>query len=156
MRGGPGCGAGGRSVVGGGEGAVGGGGSADPPLFSVPPPSPGNVPGRLQAWPRRAPPVSLAFLEAVLSHVGLSEVHKAIALFLDAPPAMGGPQHTQRYPTTLRPPVPMTPGQHLSVPFSCCEAGGVWIMDTQSHVNVASALANRLQRKSLIFQSLYK
>lgn len=55
-----------------------------------------NVPGRLQAWPRRAPPVSLAFLEAVLSHVGLSEVHKAIALFLDAPPAMGGPQHTQR------------------------------------------------------------
>lgn len=100
---------GGAFCSGGGGGGSRGGGSADPPLFSVPPRSPGNVPGRLQAWPRRAPPVSLAFLEAVLSHVGLSEVHKAIALFLDAPPAMGGPQHTQRYPTTLRPPVPNTP-----------------------------------------------
>ena len=69
-----------------------GGGGAAPTLRCSPPPPPGNVPGRLQAWPRRAPSVSLAFLEAVLSHVGLSEVHKAIALFLDA----GGPQHMQR------------------------------------------------------------
>ncbi|XP_040508528.1 DENN domain-containing protein 4B [Gallus gallus] len=53
-------------------------------------------PGGCRPGPAAPPPVSLAFLEAVLSHVGLSEVHKAIALFLDAPPAMGGPQHTQR------------------------------------------------------------
>ncbi|KAM8986379.1 DENN domain-containing protein 4B [Ara ararauna] len=47
-------------------------------------------------FPARLPPgypFSVAFLEAVLSHVGLSEVHKAIALLLDAP---GAPPHPQR------------------------------------------------------------
>ncbi|XP_068519371.1 DENN domain-containing protein 4B isoform X2 [Anas acuta] len=55
-----------------------------------------NVPGRLQAWQQREHPFSLGFLEAVLRHVGLGEVHKAIALFLDTPPAHGGPRHAQR------------------------------------------------------------
>lgn len=55
-----------------------------------------NIPGRLQAWPCRAPPASLSFLEAVLSHVGLNEVHKAIGLFLDLPPTTGGAQHMHR------------------------------------------------------------
>ncbi|NXL54298.1 DEN4B protein, partial [Podilymbus podiceps] len=39
-----------------------------------------NVPTRLRSWRPHGHPFSLAFLEAVLSHVGLSEVHKAIAL----------------------------------------------------------------------------
>lgn len=55
-----------------------------------------NIPTRLSAWRPHGHPFSLAFLEAVLSHVGLSEVHKAIALLLDTPPAPGGPRHMQR------------------------------------------------------------
>lgn len=74
----------------------------------VPPPPPGNVPGRLQAWQQREHPFSLGFLEAVLRHVGLGEVHKAIALFLDTPPAHGGPRHTQRYPPSILTP-PLDP-----------------------------------------------
>ncbi|CAM9121703.1 unnamed protein product, partial [Bubo scandiacus] len=54
----------------------------------------GNVPTRLRSWRPHGHPFSLAFLEAVLSHVGLSEVHKAIALFLETAP--GGPRHLQR------------------------------------------------------------
>ncbi|XP_074665318.1 DENN domain-containing protein 4B isoform X3 [Strix aluco] len=53
-----------------------------------------NVPTRLRSWRPHGHPFSLAFLEAVLSHVGLSEVHKAIALFLETAP--GGPRHLQR------------------------------------------------------------
>lgn len=59
-------------------------------------PPPGNVPTRLRSWRAHGHPFSLAFLEAVLSHVGLSEVHKAIALFLETLAAPGGPWHLQR------------------------------------------------------------
>ncbi|KAM9368393.1 LOW QUALITY PROTEIN: DENN domain-containing protein 4B [Phaethornis superciliosus] len=52
-----------------------------------------NIPTRLGGWRPRGPPVALGFLEAVLSHVGLSEVHKAITLFLETP---AGPRHPQR------------------------------------------------------------
>ncbi|XP_053907115.1 DENN domain-containing protein 4B [Cuculus canorus] len=55
-----------------------------------------NVPTRLRSWRSHGHPFSLAFLEAVLSHVGLSEVHKAIALFLETLAAPGAPQHLQR------------------------------------------------------------
>ncbi|XP_055648390.1 LOW QUALITY PROTEIN: DENN domain-containing protein 4B [Falco peregrinus] len=55
-----------------------------------------NVPTRLRSWRPHGHPFSLAFLEAVLSHVGLSEVHKAIALFLETLAAPGGPRHLQR------------------------------------------------------------
>ncbi|XP_049661155.1 DENN domain-containing protein 4B [Accipiter gentilis] len=55
-----------------------------------------NVPTRLRSWRAHGHPFSLAFLEAVLSHVGLSEVHKAIALFLETLAAPGGPWHLQR------------------------------------------------------------
>ncbi|XP_067395392.1 DENN domain-containing protein 4B [Emydura macquarii macquarii] len=41
-------------------------------------------------------PFSLAFLEAVLSHVGLGEVHKAIALFLETLAAQPRPPPLQR------------------------------------------------------------
>ncbi|XP_057267792.1 DENN domain-containing protein 4B-like, partial [Pezoporus wallicus] len=47
-----------------------------------------HVPTRFPARLPPGAPFSLAFLEAVLSHVGLGEVHKAIALLLDTP---GGP-----------------------------------------------------------------
>ncbi|KAM6294163.1 DENN domain-containing protein 4B [Aegotheles albertisi] len=52
-----------------------------------------NVPTRLRNWRPHGPPCPLTFLEAVLSHVGLSEVHKAIALFLETP---AGPRPLQR------------------------------------------------------------
>ncbi|XP_075301415.1 DENN domain-containing protein 4B isoform X1 [Opisthocomus hoazin] len=55
-----------------------------------------HVPTRLRSWRPHGHPFSLAFLEAVLSHVGLSEVHKAIALFLETLAGPGGPQHLQR------------------------------------------------------------
>ncbi|XP_009469681.1 PREDICTED: DENN domain-containing protein 4B [Nipponia nippon] len=55
-----------------------------------------NVPTRLRSWRPHGHPFSLAFLEAVLSHVGLSEVHKAIALFLETLAAPGAPRHLQR------------------------------------------------------------
>ncbi|XP_075032446.1 DENN domain-containing protein 4B isoform X2 [Calonectris borealis] len=55
-----------------------------------------NVPTRLRSWRPHGHPFSLAFLEAVLSHVGLNEVHKAIALFLETLAAPGGPWHLQR------------------------------------------------------------
>ncbi|XP_054033539.1 LOW QUALITY PROTEIN: DENN domain-containing protein 4B [Dryobates pubescens] len=55
-----------------------------------------NVPTRLQSWRPHGHPFSLAFLEALLSHVGLNEVHKAIALFLETLAAPGGPRHLQR------------------------------------------------------------
>ncbi|XP_071273576.1 LOW QUALITY PROTEIN: DENN domain-containing protein 4B [Agelaius tricolor] len=42
-----------------------------------------NIPPRLHPWGPPAPPFSLPFLEALLSHVGLNEVHKAIGLFLE-------------------------------------------------------------------------
>lgn len=86
---------------GGGEGGNRSGGAAlTPPLCSCVPvvcgPPPGNVPTRLRSWRAHGHPFSLAFLEAVLSHVGLSEVHKAIALFLETLAAPGGPWHLQR------------------------------------------------------------
>uniref|UniRef100_A0A7M4F6Q0 DENN domain containing 4B n=1 Tax=Crocodylus porosus TaxID=8502 RepID=A0A7M4F6Q0_CROPO len=58
----------------------------------------GHVPTRLPIWQQRDPnrdhPFTMSFLEAVLNHVGLGEVHKAIALFLEARPP---PQRMQRY-----------------------------------------------------------
>ncbi|XP_006031022.1 DENN domain-containing protein 4B isoform X2 [Alligator sinensis] len=57
----------------------------------------GHIPTRLPGWQHRDPnrdhPFTLSFLEAVLNHVGLGEVHKAIALFLEAQPP---PQRMQR------------------------------------------------------------
>ncbi|KAM6309379.1 LOW QUALITY PROTEIN: DENN domain-containing protein 4B [Podargus strigoides] len=55
-----------------------------------------NVPTRLRSWRPHGHPFTLAFLEAILSHVGLNEVHKAIALFLETVAAPGGPHHLQR------------------------------------------------------------
>ncbi|XP_074836988.1 DENN domain-containing protein 4B isoform X2 [Carettochelys insculpta] len=50
----------------------------------------------LQSWCRHNCPFSLAFLEAVLSHVGLGEMHKAIALFLETLAAQPSPPPLQR------------------------------------------------------------
>ncbi|XP_074927472.1 DENN domain-containing protein 4B-like [Chelonoidis abingdonii] len=51
---------------------------------------------RPQSWRCPSSPFSLAFLEAVLSHVGLGEMHKAIALFLQTLAAEPSPPHLQR------------------------------------------------------------
>uniref|UniRef100_A0ABM5F396 DENN domain-containing protein 4B isoform X2 n=1 Tax=Pogona vitticeps TaxID=103695 RepID=A0ABM5F396_9SAUR len=55
-----------------------------------------NIPTRLQSWRRHNHPFSLSFLEAVLSSVGVGEVHKAIALFLDTVTGQPNPIHLQR------------------------------------------------------------
>ncbi|XP_053822683.1 DENN domain-containing protein 4B isoform X2 [Vidua chalybeata] len=55
-----------------------------------------NVPPRLHPWGPPAPPFSLTFLEALLSHVGLNEVHKAIGLFLETLAAPGAPRTLHR------------------------------------------------------------
>nr|XP_060613973.1 DENN domain-containing protein 4B [Anolis sagrei ordinatus]XP_060613974.1 DENN domain-containing protein 4B [Anolis sagrei ordinatus] len=55
-----------------------------------------NISTRLQSWRRHNHPFSLAFLEAVLSSVGLGEVHKAIALFLETLAGQPSPIHIQR------------------------------------------------------------
>ncbi|XP_054662280.1 DENN domain-containing protein 4B isoform X1 [Grus americana] len=56
-----------------------------------------NVPTRLRSWrPHGHHPFSLAFMEAVLNHVGLNDVHKAITLFLETLAAPGAPRHLQR------------------------------------------------------------
>ncbi|KAG6922400.1 DENN domain-containing protein 4B-like, partial [Chelydra serpentina] len=55
-----------------------------------------NSAARLQAWRCPSSPFSLAFLEAVLSHVGLGEMHKAIALFLQTLAAEPSPPPLQR------------------------------------------------------------
>ncbi|XP_068778307.1 DENN domain-containing protein 4B isoform X2 [Struthio camelus] len=55
-----------------------------------------NIPTRLQSWRHHNHPFSLAFLEAVLNHVGLNEVHKAIALFLETLATQDSPRHLQR------------------------------------------------------------
>ncbi|XP_064494679.1 DENN domain-containing protein 4B isoform X3 [Pseudopipra pipra] len=55
-----------------------------------------NVPPRLRPWGPPAPPFSLSFLEALLTHVGLNEVHKAIGLFLETLAAPGAPQTLHR------------------------------------------------------------
>ncbi|XP_041259956.1 DENN domain-containing protein 4B [Onychostruthus taczanowskii] len=59
-------------------------------------PQVGNIPPRLQPWGPPAPPFSLTFLEALLSHVGLNEVHKAIGLFLETLAAPGAPPTLHR------------------------------------------------------------
>lgn len=62
------------------------------PLFH-----PGQIPQRV-VWPGPIPaPLNLELLEAVLRHVGLSEVHKAVGLLLETlgPPPTG--LHLQRY-----------------------------------------------------------
>ncbi|XP_075763399.1 LOW QUALITY PROTEIN: DENN domain-containing protein 4B [Pelodiscus sinensis] len=55
-----------------------------------------NSAARLPPWSRHGCPFSLAFLEAVLSHVGLGEVHKAIALFLETLARQPSPLPLQR------------------------------------------------------------
>ncbi|KAM8794440.1 DENN domain-containing protein 4B [Eudromia elegans] len=55
-----------------------------------------HIPTRLHSWRHHNHPFSLAFLEAVLNHVGLSEVHKAIALFLETLAAQSSPRRLQR------------------------------------------------------------
>ncbi|NXV52542.1 DEN4B protein, partial [Uria aalge] len=55
-----------------------------------------KIPTRLQSWQPHGHPFSPAFLGAVMNHVGLSEVHKAITLLLETLPAPGGPRHPQR------------------------------------------------------------
>lgn len=61
---------------------------------------PGNIPPRLHPWGPAPAPFSLPFLEALLSHVGLNEVHKAIGLFLETLAAPGAPQTLHRYRQT--------------------------------------------------------
>ncbi|KAL9823225.1 LOW QUALITY PROTEIN: DENN domain-containing protein 4B-like, partial [Geothlypis trichas] len=55
-----------------------------------------NIPPRLHPWGPPAPPFSLSFLETLLSHVGLNEVHKAIGLFLETLAAPGAPHTLHR------------------------------------------------------------
>ncbi|CAM4694413.1 unnamed protein product [Caretta caretta] len=55
-----------------------------------------NSAARLQSWRHPSSPFSLAFLEAVLSHVGLGEMHKAIALFLQTLAVEPSPPPLQR------------------------------------------------------------
>ncbi|XP_030820997.1 LOW QUALITY PROTEIN: DENN domain-containing protein 4B [Camarhynchus parvulus] len=54
------------------------------------------IPPRLHPWGPPAPPFSLPFLEALLRHVGLNEVHKAIGLFLETLAAPGAPRTLHR------------------------------------------------------------
>nr|XP_034954071.1 DENN domain-containing protein 4B isoform X3 [Zootoca vivipara] len=56
----------------------------------------GNIPTRLQSWRRHNHPFSLSFLEAVLSSVGMGEMHKAISLFLDTVKEQSGTTHMPR------------------------------------------------------------
>ncbi|XP_064588386.1 DENN domain-containing protein 4B-like [Zonotrichia leucophrys gambelii] len=55
-----------------------------------------SIPPRLQPWGPPARPFSLPFLEALLGHVGLNEVHKAIGLFLETLADPGAPQTLHR------------------------------------------------------------
>ncbi|TRZ09020.1 hypothetical protein HGM15179_018076 [Zosterops borbonicus] len=55
-----------------------------------------NIPPRLHPWGPAPAPFSLTFLEALLSHVGLNEVHKAIGLFLETLAAPGAPRTLHR------------------------------------------------------------
>ncbi|KAM6331159.1 LOW QUALITY PROTEIN: DENN domain-containing protein 4B, partial [Alca torda] len=57
-----------------------------------------KIPTRLQSWQPHGHPFSPAFLGAVMNHVGLSEVHKAITLLLETLPAPGGPRHPRGTP----------------------------------------------------------
>lgn len=104
----------------------------------------GHIPTRLPGWQHRDPnrdhPFTLSFLEAVLNHVGLGEVHKAIALFLEAQPP---PQRMQRYclhpplalaaalprphQSRLTPSPPLPPQEHLPrdpLPHPGCDGQG--------------------------------
>ncbi|XP_063002090.1 DENN domain-containing protein 4B [Elgaria multicarinata webbii] len=56
----------------------------------------GNIPTRLQSWRRHNHPFSLSFLEAILSSVGMGEVHKAIGLFLETVAGQSNAVHLQR------------------------------------------------------------
>ncbi|XP_054850992.1 DENN domain-containing protein 4B isoform X2 [Eublepharis macularius] len=55
-----------------------------------------NIPTRLQSWRRHNHPFSLSFLEAVLTSVGVGEMHKAIALFLETVAGQPNPIYLQR------------------------------------------------------------
>ncbi|XP_060111742.1 DENN domain-containing protein 4B [Heteronotia binoei] len=55
-----------------------------------------NIPTRLQSWRRHNHPFSLSFLEAVLTSVGVGEMHKAIALFLETVAGQPNPAYVQR------------------------------------------------------------
>lgn len=55
-----------------------------------------NIPTRLQSWRRHNHPFSLSFLESVLVFVGMGEMQKAIALFLDTVAGLANPVHLQR------------------------------------------------------------
>uniref|UniRef100_A0A8C3A621 DENN domain containing 4B n=1 Tax=Cyclopterus lumpus TaxID=8103 RepID=A0A8C3A621_CYCLU len=57
---------------------------------------PGGVPMRSYSWRRHNHPFTLSFLEEVLRWVGMNEVHKAIALFLDTLAKQPGSAWTQR------------------------------------------------------------
>ncbi|XP_061461767.1 DENN domain-containing protein 4B isoform X2 [Rhineura floridana] len=55
-----------------------------------------NIPTRLHSWRRHNHSFSLSFLEAMLSFVGMGELHKAVALFLDTVKEQLKPVHMQR------------------------------------------------------------
>ncbi|XP_015267235.1 PREDICTED: DENN domain-containing protein 4B isoform X2 [Gekko japonicus] len=55
-----------------------------------------NVQTRLQSWRRHNHPFSLSFLDAVLASVGVGEMHKAIALFLETVAGQPNPAYVQR------------------------------------------------------------
>lgn len=51
---------------------------------------------RSYSWRRHNHPFTLSFLEEVLRWVGMNEVHKAVALFLEAMAKQPGSPRTQR------------------------------------------------------------
>ncbi|XP_053133428.1 DENN domain-containing protein 4B isoform X2 [Hemicordylus capensis] len=55
-----------------------------------------DIPTRLQSWRRHNHPFTLNFLEAVLSTMGMGEMHKAISLFLETVAGLANPAHLQR------------------------------------------------------------
>ncbi|XP_069507458.1 DENN domain-containing protein 4B isoform X2 [Ambystoma mexicanum] len=55
-----------------------------------------NIPTRAPCWRRHNHPFTLAFLEEILRHVGLNEVHKAISLFMDTIANQLSPPQIQR------------------------------------------------------------
>lgn len=89
---------------------------------------PGQIPQRV-AWPGPVPTsLSLDLLESVLRHVGLSEVHRAVALLLETlgPPPSG--LHLQRYGAPIWAVAGLCQALHcfLSLMPSCLHSRGIY------------------------------
>lgn len=89
---------------------------------------PGQIPQRV-VWPGPIPaPLSLELLEAVLRHVGLNEVHKAVGLLLETlgPPPTG--LHLQRYGAPIRevPGLSQTPHPPSLTRTLCLHSRGIY------------------------------